>query len=88
MASVYVLYSLRDAKLYIGSTRGEADKRLNKHNRGNVKSTKARRPLKLLHKIHFDAYREAKKKELFFKTTTGRREIKSILKIKHGEMAE
>jgi putative endonuclease len=44
--SVYILFSLRDSKLYIGSTTDIA-RRLADHNRGKVKSTKHRRPFEL-----------------------------------------
>ena len=52
MFYVYVLYSLKDKKLYIGST-PDLRKRLHKHLTGYVLSTKNRQPLKL---IYYEAY--------------------------------
>jgi len=80
MACVYVLRSKKDGKLYIGSTRLTPAERLAVHNRGSVRSTKARRPFELCFSVEFDSYREAKKKELFFKTGFGRQELKNILR--------
>ncbi|MCL4359884.1 GIY-YIG nuclease family protein [Patescibacteria group bacterium] len=47
MNCVYVLRSLKDGKKYIGSTI-HVVKRLQQHNKGQVPSTKFRRPLKLI----------------------------------------
>ena len=48
MYYVYVLYSEKDKHLYIGST-PDLKKRILKHNTGRVRSTKNRRPLKLIY---------------------------------------
>lgn len=45
---VYVLYSLKDKKLYVGKT-SDIFNRLERHNNGRVIATKSRRPLKLIH---------------------------------------
>ena len=45
---VYTLLSLKDYKLYTGFTTNLKN-RLQQHARGEVKSTKDRRPLKLIH---------------------------------------
>jgi putative endonuclease len=79
MACVYVLKSLKDGRLYTGSTRETAQNRLAIHNRGSVRSTKARRPFKLVYTAEFATYTEAKKKELLFKTTRGRKELMRLL---------
>jgi len=55
MYYIYVLYSLKDKKFYIGKTTNLGE-RLNKHNRGEVRSTKNRRPLQL---VHFEEFKEA-----------------------------
>ena len=54
MYYIYVLYSLKDKKFYIGKTTNLGE-RLNKHNRGEVRSTKNRRPLQL---VHFEEFKE------------------------------
>lgn len=52
MFFTYILKSLKDAKLYIGST-SNLRQRLKKHNSGLVVSTKSRRPLKY---VYFEGY--------------------------------
>ena len=49
---VYVLLSHKDSKLYIGYT-NNLKKRLREHARGEVKSTKNRRPFTLIHYEYF-----------------------------------
>lgn len=56
MYYIYVLYSLKDNKFYVGKTNNLA-KRLEKHIKGLVRSTKNRRPLKL---VHSESFEEAK----------------------------
>lgn len=56
MYYIYILYSLKDKKFYIGKTTN-LDARLNTHNRGEVKSTKNRRPMQL---VHFEEFKEAR----------------------------
>ena len=63
----YVLKSNRDGKLYIGST-GSLERRLWEHAQGLVKSTKNRRPLKLLYKEIFNTKEEAQNRERYFKS--------------------
>jgi putative endonuclease len=58
MAYVYVLRSLKDKNKYIGSTI-DLDKRLEKHNKGYVLSTKNRRPLELIAYQYFDKIEDA-----------------------------
>jgi predicted GIY-YIG superfamily endonuclease len=45
---VYVLYSLKDKKLYIGQTDRDPEIRLKEHNKGDTPSTKGRKPFDLL----------------------------------------
>jgi putative endonuclease len=52
MFFTYILKSLKDNKLYIGST-SDLRKRLKEHNSGLVISTKLRKPLKLM---YYEAY--------------------------------
>ncbi|KKQ67083.1 MAG: hypothetical protein US86_C0001G0010 [Candidatus Daviesbacteria bacterium GW2011_GWA2_38_24] len=68
----YVLKSIKDQKLYIGST-GDIKERFKAHNQGEVKSTKNRRPFNL---IYFEACqdkKQAEKREKYFKTGYGRK---------------
>jgi putative endonuclease len=59
---VYILKSLKDNRYYIGQT-SSLDARLNAHNRGSVRSTKNRRPLKLVWFKEFNSRAEAMKEE-------------------------
>jgi len=76
---VYVLYSQKDNKLYIGYST-DVYRRLDEHNAGENTSTKYRRPFKL---IFFEAYmfrEDAIRREQYFKTSKGKRALKLMLK--------
>jgi putative endonuclease len=82
---VYVLRSLNDAGLYVGSTQ-DLRTRLRMHNRGVIPSTKRRRPFEL---IFYEAYRsgyDAKRREIYLKSTKGRTTLKTMLRdfLEHG----
>ena len=79
MYSVYILKSLKDSKYYIGQTDNLSD-RINKHNNGQVKSTKNRRPFVLVKEEIFDTRGEARKRENYFKKLKGGNEFKKIIK--------
>lgn len=59
---VYMLKSLKDKKFYTGCT-ADLKKRLKQHNSGRVRSTKARRPFKLVYWESFRTRSEAMKRE-------------------------
>ena len=74
----YVLYSLHDGKHYIGYTHNLL-LRMEQHEKGEVTSTRHRRPLKL---IYFEACltkEDALRREKYFKTHYGRMYIKNRL---------
>ena len=75
---IEVTYVLRcaDNRLYIGSTR-DLKKRIEAHNKGKVRTTKHRRPVKLIHVEKTINYSEARKRELYLKSGTGRDWLKS-----------
>lgn len=79
MFYVYVLKSLKDRDLYTGST-NNLKLRISEHNTGQEKSTKYRKPFKL---IYYEAClnrRDALRREMYLKTSWGKRYIKSRLK--------
>jgi len=76
---VYTLLSLKDSKLYTGFT-SNLKNRLQQHARGEVKSTKDRRPLKLIHYEYFINEEDAKAREVFLKSGFGRNQMKQALK--------
>ena len=79
MAYVYVLKSCKDGKLYVGSTRSTLAARLLKHNCGSIKSTSKRKPFVLLYSEDFHSYTDARKREIYFKSGSGRESLKRIL---------
>ncbi|OGN04750.1 MAG: endonuclease [Candidatus Yanofskybacteria bacterium RIFCSPHIGHO2_02_FULL_44_12b] len=79
MYFVYILKSGKDGNLYIGLT-NNIERRLNEHNRGRNLSTKHRVPFKLLYQERVGSRIEARKREKYFKSGTGREWIKSSLR--------
>jgi len=79
MYYVYVLFSEKDNKFYIGYT-NNLDRRVNGHLKGGVSSTKNRLPLKL---IYYEAclnQKDATHRERYLKTTYGKRYLRNRLK--------
>ena len=79
MFYVYVLFSKKDNKFYIGFTRN-LKRRIKEHYDGLVISTSKRRPLIL---IMYEAYiieEDARAREKFFKTTKGKMQLRKQLK--------
>jgi len=75
MFYAYILKSLKDNRYYYGST-ADLNSRLQKHNDGEVLSTKSRRPF-IIH--YFESYptrAEAMKREQFFKKRSGYKWLK------------
>jgi len=80
MHCTYVLFSLKDKRLYIGST-SDLKSRLKRHDNGEVVSTRYRRPLKLLFYEAFITSKEAKSRELYLKSGAGRKNLYQMLKV-------
>ena len=76
---VYVLYSLKDSKFYIGYT-CDVDKRYAEHNNGKTASTSSRRPFKLLYYEAHLSKEDALRRETYFKSTKGRATLRQMLK--------
>lgn len=76
---VYILFSLKDGKLYIGYTTN-LRKRVDYHNKGLNVSTKNRRPLKLIYSEAYISKIDARTREKFLKSGRGREVIKKQLK--------
>lgn len=76
---VYVLYSLKDRKFYVGFTT-DLKERFNKHQQGDVISTKHRRPLTLIHYEYFIDKDDAEAREVFLKSGFGRAQLRQSLK--------
>jgi len=76
---VYVLKSLKDGCYYTGYT-NDLRKRLEEHNAGKSFATNPRKPFKLLYYEACLNQDDAKQREKYLKTTTGRRFISKRLK--------
>jgi putative endonuclease len=75
---VYVLRSLKDGNLYTGYT-SDLRARIATHTAGKARATRGRRPL---HLIYYEAYllrSDAKARELFLKSGSGKRFIRKQL---------
>jgi len=75
--TVYVLKSLKDAKRYVGYTK-DLDRRLLEHENGGCKSTRNRKPFKLVYAENFQTKSEAMGRERFFKSSKGRGYLKAL----------
>ncbi len=76
---VYILHNHHKNFIYVGYSE-DLKTRLQSHNNSENKSTKSFIPLEL---IHYEAYRnikDAKRRELYFKTTKGKTTLKTMLK--------
>lgn len=76
--TVYILYSQRDRKLYVGCT-SDIEERLRRHRTGQVPATKDRLPVDLVHAEKFESKADAFNRERFLKSLWGAREKKKIL---------
>ena len=78
----YVLFSQKDQNFYVGSTTNLIQ-RLNQHYKGQVISTKHRYPLVLSYLEILPDKHRARKRELYFKTSWG----KKFLKLQIGQLS-
>lgn len=79
MFYTYILFSKKDGKFYTGFTK-DLKVRIEQHNKGQVESTKERRPLKL---VYYEAclnQNDAIHREKYLKTYYGKAYIRKRLK--------
>ena len=76
---VYVLKSENDNHIYTGLT-SDLVNRVNEHNKGKVRSTKSRRPFKLVYYEQHEDKTSGRKREIFLKSGQGRLFLKEKLK--------
>ena len=79
MYYTYVLKSEKDNKFYVGSTK-DLKLRFEKHSKGQVESTRDRRPLKLIYYEACLSQADGTKREKYLKTYHGKMFIKKRLK--------
>lgn len=75
---VYVLEGLKDGNRYVGFT-GNPKQRMRMHQMGKAKSTKLRRPLRLIYLEGSLSKTDALRRERYLKTTNGGRFLKRRL---------
>ncbi|MDH5669759.1 MAG: GIY-YIG nuclease family protein [Nitrospira sp.] len=78
MYHLYILLNKAGTRTYTGVS-DDVDRRLKEHNDGNVPSSRPYRPYRVIYTQTFTTLREARQKERYYKSTTGRRRIKEIL---------
>ncbi len=78
MYYVYIIYSKKISKFYIGST-GDLKDRMTRHNSGRSVFTKNGVPWELVHYQAFCEKADALREELFLKTGKGRERRKFLL---------
>ncbi len=76
MFYTYVLRSKKDNKLYVGFTQ-DLRSRLEKHNKGQIDSTKTRVPFEIVYYEACTNEEKAIKREKYFKTGFGRKFLKN-----------
>lgn len=75
---VYILYSQKDHKIYIGFTT-DLISRINEHQIGKVTATVNRLPVILIHYEAFSDISDAKARERYLKSGYGRKNLKKEL---------
>lgn len=78
MYFLYFLKSLKNGKVYVGSTSKKPEVRLDEHNSGTNQWTRQNRPFKLIYFEKYHCLKDAKSRELFYKTGVGK-VIKKII---------
>ena len=83
MYYVYIIKSLTNGKLYTGFTR-DLKSRFKKHKGRGVHTTKRMGELSLIFYEAFKSEEDAKRRELYLKTSKGKRALKLMLKDSRG----
>jgi putative endonuclease len=77
MTFIYILKSIFHKKSYVGLT-NNLDRRIDEHNLGrNIYSSKFR-PWQLIYAEKLSKFKDAKIKEKYFKSASGRRKMKKL----------
>ena len=77
MYFVYILNSLSHKKSYVGIT-DNLERRLNEHNSGKHNYTKRYLPWELIYKEDYEFRIEARKREKYLKSASGRKFLKKL----------
>jgi len=77
MYYLYILKSEKDQRTYTGYTKN-LKQRMQEHNDGKVAATRNRRPLKLVYCENCTTKKQAKRREIYWKSGAGRRRLKQF----------
>ncbi len=77
MITVYAISSLTKSYIYVGLST-QLDKRVDRHNKGQNKTTKPYAPFKLIYSKEFSNRKEARAYEKYLKSGIGKEFLKSI----------
>ena len=77
MYYLYILLGIKSPRSYTGVS-DDVTRRLSEHNSGKVISSRPYRPYRLIHTEAFETLSEARKRERYYKTFSGRRQLKKI----------
>ena len=80
---VYVLRSQKDKRLYVGMTKN-FERRFSEHNAGRVRSTKARKPLEFIYLEIIQNRQQARIREKYWKSGTGREKIQKMCRARES----
>jgi len=86
MYYVYILESLKDKSLYIGST-NDLHRRLSQHNSGQSRHTNQHRPYKRIAYIALPTKEDAERYEQYLKSGYGRKTINKMLQTYFAQIA-
>ena len=75
--TIYILRSLSAKKSYVGVT-DNIERRIKEHNNGKHFYTKRHVPWEVIHTEEYPSFQEARNREKYLKTTSGRRVMKKI----------
>jgi putative endonuclease len=78
MITVYAIRSEVNGEIYVGIAK-DADARLKDHNSGKNRYTKGLRPWKTLYRESQPDWQEARKREKYLKSGTGKEFLKSLV---------
>lgn len=73
MYHVYFAKSLKNGKVYVGSTEKEPEERIIEHNKGSNTWSRNNRPLKLIYYESYICVTDARKREMFYKMGFGKK---------------
>jgi len=77
---VYILESLKDKSYYIGVT-NNLSKRLKEHNSGLSRSTKSKKPFKVIYSEKYNDIKKAYRREKYLKSIKKRKCIENLMTV-------